>query len=234
VRQREILAAIKQNVIEGRRNKDDEGLELSLLGEPGVCELVEQALGEGTELKEILDSLSGGLAAVGEKYEAGEFFIPDMLVAAEAVGAAMELLKPRLLKARLEQKGKFVVATVKGDQHDVGKNLVAIMLAGAGFEVIDLGVDVPPDEIVAAVQREGAEFIGLSALLTTTMVFMKETIDKLEQAGLRSKVKVLIGGAPTSAEFALEIGADGYGKDAFHAVALAEELRLSKGEHSGN
>jgi len=230
----EIIEAIKENVIQGRRNKDDEGLELDLAGEPGVCELVAQALGEGIDLREVLDSLSEGLAVVGERYEAGEFFIPDMLVAAEAVGAAMELLKPHLLKGGLEYKGKFIVATVQGDQHDIGKNLVAIMLGGAGFEVIDLGADVSPDEIVAAVQREGAEFLGLSALLTTTMMFMKETIDKLEEAGLRSKVKVLIGGAPTSAEFAQEIGADGYGKDAFHAVALAEKLRLSKGEHSGN
>ena len=146
----------------------------------------------------------------------------------------MELLKPHLLKGGLEHKGKFIVATVQGDQHDIGKNVVAILLGGAGFEVIDLGVDVSPDDIVAAVQREEAEFLGLSALLTTTMMFMKETIDKLEEAGLRSKVKVLIGGAPISAEFAQEIGADGYGKDAFHAVALAEKLRLSRGERSGN
>jgi 5-methyltetrahydrofolate--homocysteine methyltransferase len=234
LRQREIIEAIKQNVIEGRRNKDDEGIELALVGEPGVCELVEQALGEGIDVKEILDTLSEGLALVGDKYEAGEFFIPDMLVAAEAVGAAMELLKPHLLQEGVENKGKFIVATVQGDQHDIGKNVVAIMLGGAGFEVIDLGADVSPDDIVAAVRREEAEFLGLSALLTTTMVFMKETIDKLQEAGLRSKVKVLIGGAPTSAEFAQEIGADGYGKDAFHAVALAEKLRIGGGEHSGN
>lgn len=225
----EIIEALKENVVQGRRNKDDEGLELGLVGQPGVYELVEQALDGGMGPREILDGLSGGMSIVGQKYETGEFFIPDMLAAAEAVEAAMELLKPHLAKAGIESKGKFVIATVKGDQHDIGKNIVAIMLGGVGFEVIDLGADVSPDRIVAAVQEEGAEFLGLSALLTTTMVSMKETIDKLNDAGLRSQVKVLIGGAPTSAEFAQEIGADGYGKDAFQAVEVAEKLRLNKG-----
>lgn len=229
MKREELIKALKENVVQGRRNKDDEGLEPGLVGQPGVYELVEQVLAEGMSPKEIMDSLSGGMSIVGQKYQTGEFFIPDMLAAAEAVEVAMELLKPHLAKAGLESKGKFVIATVQGDQHDIGKNIVAIMLGGAGFEVIDLGVDVSPDRIVRAIQEEGAEFLGLSALLTTTMVSMKETMDKLNEAGLRSQVKVLIGGAPTSAEFARDIGADGYGKDAFQAVEIAEKLRLSKG-----
>jgi 5-methyltetrahydrofolate--homocysteine methyltransferase len=150
-----------------------------------------------------------------------------MLAAAEAVNAAMEIMEPHLVKAGVEPKGKMVLATVHGDLHDIGKNIVALMLQGAGFEVIDLGSDVPAERIVASIQEENANLVGLSALLTTTMRVMKDVVDRLEEKGLRSQVKVLIGGAPTSPEFARDIGADAHGKDAFQAVEIAEEL--SKG-----
>ncbi len=224
----DIIHQIKENVIQGRRNKDDEGLDDSRRGESGVAELVSEAIRDGTDIKAILtEGLSEGMKVVGERYETGEYFIPDMLAAAEAVTTAMEIMEPHLVKAGVKPKGKMVLATVQGDLHDIGKNIVALILRGAGFEVIDLGCDVPSGRIVTSVQKEGANLVGLSALLTTTMRVMKEVVDKLEEAGLRSQVKVLIGGAPTSPEFARDIGADAHGKDAFQAVEIAEEL--SKG-----
>jgi 5-methyltetrahydrofolate--homocysteine methyltransferase len=158
------------------------------------------------------------MEVVGDRFDKEEFLIPDMLASAECVGAAMDILSPHLAQAGVESKGKFVIATVAGDLHDIGKNIVAIMLKGAGYDVIDLGNDVHNDRITETVRESKAPYLGLSALLTTTMRVMGDVIGSLEQEGLRDKVTVLIGGAPTSQEFADEIGADVYCKDAFQAI----------------
>lgn len=221
----QLIDAIKYNVIQGRRNSEDEGLEDDLAGKPGVEELVREALEKGVPLQDILlKGLSAGMQVVGEKFEHREYFIPDMLAAAEAVGVVMDILEPHLVKEGQNIKGKFILATVEKDQHDIGKNIVGIMLKGAGFKVLDLGTNVPSAEIVAAVQKEQPGFLGLSALLDTTMPFMEKTIGELEAAGLRGSVKVLVGGAPTSPEFAAKIGADAHCRDAFAAVAATEKL----------
>jgi 5-methyltetrahydrofolate--homocysteine methyltransferase len=165
---------------------------------------------------------------VGQKFEAKEYYIPDMLASAEAVGAAMEILEPHLAKSGIKTKGKIIVATVKGDLHDIGKNIVSILLRGAGYTVKDLGNDVDTQAIVAAVKEEKPQFVGLSALLTSTMMHMKGTIQSLTESGLRDKVKVIIGGAAVSEEFAQSIGADGYGIDGFDAVRLVESLNSGK------
>jgi len=222
----DIIERIKQNVIQGRMHKEDEGFDDGMVGQPAVKELVQQALDEGIDSRRIvIEGLTEAMKIVGEKFEAKKYFIPDMLASAETVGAAMDILAPHLAKFGVASKGKVLMATVKGDLHDIGKNIVTIILKGAGYEVKDLGSDVSPEQIVASVREENPDLLGLSALLTTTMVAMKETIDSLSQAGLRDKVKVIIGGAPTSPEFAAEIGADGYGADAFHAQRIVEELQ---------
>jgi 5-methyltetrahydrofolate--homocysteine methyltransferase len=204
---------------------DDDGFEEGLEGKPAVTELVEQALDDGLHAKEIvLRGLSEPMEAVGEKFEKGEYLIPDMLASAECVGAAMDILGPHLMKAGVESKGKFIMATVKDDLHDIGKNIVSIMIKGAGYEVIDLGSDIATPDIVAAVKEHQAPFLGMSALLTTTMRNMPEVIDLLEKEGLRDKVKVLIGGAPTTPAFAREIGADAHCKDAFEAIDRLKEF----------
>ena len=159
---------------------------------------------------------------VGEKYATREYFIPDMLASAEAVGAAMDMLKPLLEASNVETKGKFVIATVKGDIHDIGKNIVAILLKGAGYEVNDLGTDVATEKIVEIVREYKPDYLGLSALLTTTMVVMGEVIEALRENGLRDKVKVLIGGAAVSDEYAQEIGVDAYCVDGFHAIKVLD------------
>ncbi|MBN2025383.1 MAG: corrinoid protein [Actinobacteria bacterium] len=221
----ELLAKIEENVLQGRRDSEDEGLDEGLEGTPGVVELVQQSLEEGIEAKEILlGALSSGMDKVGEKYESGEYFLPDMLTAAEAVGAAMDILEPRLLDAGMESKGKVLLATVKGDLHDIGKNIVGLMLRGAGYEVLDLGADVDGNKILEKVRDAAPDILGLSALLTTTMLEMKEVIDALESEGLRGDVKVMVGGAPLTPQFAEKIGADAYGKDAIAAVRLADSL----------
>jgi 5-methyltetrahydrofolate--homocysteine methyltransferase len=222
----EIIQLLKENIIQGRRDENDEGLEEGMLGKPGAKELTEAAIQAGIIPGTIiLEGLTAGMNVVGEKYEAKEYFIPDMLASAEATGIAMEILEPHLAKAGVSSKGKVVVATVKGDLHDIGKNIVSLLLKGAGYEVIDLGNDIPPERIVEVVRQENPDFLGLSALLTTTMKMMGETINSLREAGLRDRVKVLVGGAAVSQDFADEIGADGYGTDGFHAVRLVEELR---------
>jgi len=165
---------------------------------------------------------------VGEKFSTKEYFIPDMLASAEAVGAAMDILKPVLEASNVETKGKFAIATVKGDIHDIGKNIVAILLKGAGYEVNDLGIDVPTERIVKFVREDKPAFLGLSALLTTTMVVMGETIEALKENGLRDKVKVLIGGAAVSDEYAREIGADAYCMDGFHAIKVLDAFQEAK------
>ncbi|OGN90452.1 MAG: hypothetical protein A2158_06390 [Chloroflexi bacterium RBG_13_46_14] len=199
----------------------DEGL----VGQPAVTELVEEALALKIDVKEIInEGLTKGMSLVGEKFEAGEYFIPDMLASAEAVGAAMEMLEPYLEGSGVKSKGKILIATVKGDLHDIGKNIVTILLRGAGFTVKDLGNDIEPEAIVAAVKEEKPEILGLSALLTSTMAHMEDTINALKDAGIRDSVKVVIGGAPVSEEYAQKIGADGYGADGFHAVLIIESL----------
>jgi 5-methyltetrahydrofolate--homocysteine methyltransferase len=221
----EILKAIASNVVQGRVEAEDEGYDEGLEGQPAVTELVNEALDKGVEPKDIvIEALTKSMEEVGEKFERDEYLIPDMLASAECVGVAMDILSPHLIKAGVKSKGKFVIATVAGDLHDIGKNIVAIMLKGAGYQVIDLGTDASADRIIAAVKENEAPFIGLSALLTTTMRVMAEVVNKLKEEGLRDKVKVLIGGAPTSSAFAEEIGADAYCKDAFHAIEVLKTM----------
>jgi len=221
----DIINLVRENVIQGRVTRDDEGIEEGMVGQPGVSELVDKALVQGVNIGDIINQgLTEGMGIVGQKFETKEYFIPDMLASAEAVGVAMEILEPHLAKSGIKPKGKIIIATVKGDLHDIGKNIVSILLRGAGYTVKDLGNDVEPQAIVDAVRKESPEFLGLSALLTSTMIHMGETIQALTENGLRDKVKVIIGGAPVSEEFAGSIGADGYGADGFQAVAVVESL----------
>jgi 5-methyltetrahydrofolate--homocysteine methyltransferase len=221
----EILQQIREMVIQGKPNAGDEGFDEGLVGRPGVVELVKSALEESVPPGDVLQAFSDGMEEVGNKYDGGEYFIPDMLASAEAVGSAMEILEPHLIKSGADLKNVFVIATVKGDIHDIGKNIVSLMLKGAGFRVRDLGNDISAELICDTVQKENASFVGLSALLTTTMQEMEVVIKELESRGLRSKVKVLVGGAPLSEAFASSIGADAYCEDAFEAIKTAEELR---------
>ncbi len=224
----DIISLIRENVIQGRVTQDDEGLDEGMVGQPGVTELVNQALAQNVSVEKIINmGLTEGMNIVGQKFEAKEYFIPDMLASAEAVGVAMEILEPHLAKSGIKSKGKIIVVTVKGDLHDIGKNIVSILLRGAGYTVKDLGNDIDPQTIVDAVKAERPQFLGLSALLTSTMVHMGEILQALTESGLRDKVKVIIGGAPVSAEFAKSIGADGYGADGFQAVAVVEVLNSS-------
>jgi len=219
----DIIALIKENVIQGRRTKDDEGLDDDIAGTPGVIELTRTALDQKIAPEDIITKgLTSGMQIVGEKFSQKEYFIPDMLASAEAVGEAMEILKPYLDAANIQTKGKFVIATVKGDIHDIGKNIVAVLLKGAGYEVEDMGIDVPTAKIVEIVRESKPQFLGLSALLTTTMLAMKEVVEALKSSGLRDKVKVLIGGAAVSDEYAKEIGADAYCIDGFDAIKVLE------------
>jgi 5-methyltetrahydrofolate--homocysteine methyltransferase len=183
------------------------------------------ALAEGVSAAELLnEAMIPAMAEVGRLFEANEYYVPEMLIAARAMKAGLAILRPELVKEKVEPKGKVALGTVKGDLHDIGKNLVAIMVEGAGFEVIDLGVDVSPQAFVKSVQEKGANVVGLSALLTTTMPSMKATIEGLEEAGVRKQVKVIIGGAPVTQKYADEIGADGYGRDAAAAANLVKKL----------
>lgn len=219
------ISLIQESVIHGRITKDDEGTDEGMVGQPGVTELVEQALASGVHIRDVISKgLSGGMNIVGQKFEAGEYFIPDMLASAEAVGAAMQILQPRLAASGIKAKGTIVVATVKDDLHDIGKNIVSMLLRGAGYIVKDLGNNIDAQVIVDAVREEKPQFLGLSALLTSTMARMADVIQMLEESGLRKQVKVIVGGAPVSEEFAQSIGADGYGADGFQAVAVVEAL----------
>jgi len=221
----DIIGLIRENVIQGRVSREDEGMEEGMVGQPAVTELTKEALAQGVKVDSIInEGLTAGMGIVGEKFEAKEYFIPDMLASAEAVGAAMEILEPHLAQSGIKSKGKVVVATVKGDLHDIGKNIVSILLRGSGYTVKDLGNDIDPQAIVDAVREEKPQVLGLSALLTSTMLQMGDTIKALEESGLRSEVKVIVGGAPVSEEFAGSIGADGYGADGFQAVAVVESL----------
>jgi 5-methyltetrahydrofolate--homocysteine methyltransferase len=217
------IALLKKNVIQGRKTKDDEGVDEDLVGTPGVLELTQLALDQDISVEKVItEGLTSGMQTVGEKFSKKEYFIPDMLASAEAVGQAMDILRPHLEKSNVSSKGKFIIATVQGDIHDIGKNIVAILLRGAGYEVIDMGIDVPTQKIVDLVKESKPDYLGLSALLTTTMLVMKDIIDALKEQGLRDKVKVLIGGAAVSDSYAREIGADAYCVDGFEAIKVLE------------
>ncbi|MFC2056925.1 B12-binding domain-containing protein [Chloroflexota bacterium] len=223
-----LIDLIRENVIQGRVTQEDEGSEEGMVGQSAVTELVEEALAKDTDVQVIInEGLTRGMNIVGEKFETGEYFIPDMLASAEAVGVAMEMLGPHLAKSGIKSKGKILIATVKGDLHDIGKNIVSILLRGAGYTVKDIGNDIEPQAIVDAVKEEKPEFLGMSALLTSTMMHMEDTIKALADSGIRDSVKVIIGGAPVSEEFAQRIGADGYGADGFQAVAVVESLNAT-------
>ena len=186
---------------------------------------VQAALDGGASPEDVLkQGMLAAMEVVGSKFKAGELYVPHVLVAARAMHAGMEILKPKLVDAGVEPAGKVLVGTVAGDLHDIGKNLVIMMLQGGGFEVVDLGIDVKKEKFAEAVKEHGAQVVGLSSLLTTTMPMMKETIEHLEAEGVRDKVKVIVGGAPVTQAFADEIGADGYSPDAAGAVDLAKSL----------
>jgi len=202
------LQQIAENLIKGKA--------------PETKRLVEQALKEGVAPGKILDEgLIAGMNVVGEKFKNNEFYVPEVLIAARAMNQAMEVLEPSLKKAGVKAVGKVAIGTVKGDLHDIGKNLVAMMLKGAGFQVVDLGIDVTPEKFVQAA-KDGCKIVALSALLTTTMPQMKNVIDALKDSGV--KVPVMIGGAPVTQSYASEIGAAGYAPDAASAVDVAKTL----------
>ena len=186
-----------------------------------VRELVQQGLDEGLEPERIIkEGLIAAMDVVGKEFGEGKIYMPEMLIAARAMKSGLEIVKPLLVGGQMQSIAKVVIGTVQGDLHDIGKNLVGMMLEGAGAEVIDLGVDVSPQKFVEATQTHQPQFLGLSALLTTTMTSMKTTIEALEEAGLKQNVKILIGGAPITQGFADEIGADGFGSNAREAVEL--------------
>ena len=186
--------------------------------------LTEQALAEGADpLRLVNECLVPAMDEVGRRFECSEYFVPELLISARAMKAALELLRPRLTAQGAKPAGRVAIGTVKGDLHDIGKNLVASLLEGGGFEVIDLGVNVSPEKFIDTVREKNANIIAMSALLTTTMPAMRATIEALRRAGVRDQVKVLVGGAPITQKYAQEIGADGYSENAVGAVALAKQ-----------
>ncbi len=206
-----MLDKIKQSVLAGEME--------------GIAELTNQALALGIGASEILDqALTPAMDIVGEEYEKGDRYVPEMLVSAETMKRAMTILKPLLLEAEVKARGKVVIGTVEGDLHDIGKDLVAMMLEGAGFEVVNLGEEVTAEEFLKGAKEHEPNIIGMSALLTTTMIHMPEVIEALKQAGLRDKIEVMIGGAPVTQAYADKIGADGYAPDAASATTLAKSL----------
>jgi 5-methyltetrahydrofolate--homocysteine methyltransferase len=197
--------------------------------EAKVLKLVQNGLDGGVAAKEILNQgLIAGMDVVGEKMENEDMFIPEVLMAAKVMSAAVGILKPLLAEEDMSAMGRVVIGTVKGDLHDIGKNLVAMMLESAGFEVYNLGVDISPDKFVSEVNEKSANMVCLSALLTTTMPMMKQTIDAVVESGLRDRVKIMVGGAPVTKDYANEIGADGYASDAGSATKLAKALLHDK------
>jgi 5-methyltetrahydrofolate--homocysteine methyltransferase len=192
---------------------------------PRTRELVQAAIAQGVPPEEIVTKwMIPAMAEVGARFDRQEYFVPEMLVSARAMKSGLALVQPLLSQQALKPLGTVVIGTVKGDLHDIGKNLVAMMLEGAGFQVVDLGVDVGADRFVDAVRNHGADIVGLSALLTTTMIEMKAILRALKEAGVRTRVKVLVGGAPVTGRFAGEIGADGYGETAAAAVKAARDV----------
>ncbi len=192
---------------------------------PSTQEATQAALDAGMGAGEILnEAMIPAMDEVGRLFEENEYYVPELLIAARAMKAGLAILRPELAASGVEPKGRVALGTVKGDLHDIGKNLVGIMIEGAGFEVVDLGVDVGPEQFVQAVSEQGAQVVGLSALLTTTMPSMQRTVESLQEAGLRDQVKVIIGGAPVTQRYADEIGADGYSRDAASAAKLVKQL----------
>ena len=207
----DILKQIAENLYEGENEK--------------VAELVQKALDSGLAVNEILqNSLIAGMDIVGKDFKEGELFVPEVLVAARAMHAGMDILRPLLAESDTSSAGKYLIGTVEGDLHDIGKNLVKMMIEGAGFETIDLGTNVPPEAFVEAVREHEPDIVGMSALLTTTMTQMKISIEALEEAGVRDSIKIMVGGAPVTASFAEQIGADAYAPDAASAVNEARQL----------
>jgi 5-methyltetrahydrofolate--homocysteine methyltransferase len=209
----QIIKEIHTNVMDGDAN--------------AIKPNIQTAIDAGVPVADILnEGMIAAMAEVGRLFEEGEYFVPEMLISARAMQAGLALLKPHLNNAEIASAGKVAIGTVKGDLHDIGKNLVAMMLEGGGFEIIDLGTDVPPEKFVEAVRNQGAQIVAMSALLTTTMPAIKNTIDALSTAGVRGQVKVMIGGAPVTQKYADQIGADGFAPDASRAVTAARELVL--------
>ncbi len=205
------ISELNQFVIDGQRDK--------------VQEAVEELLNNGSPPKKILDEgLISAMTEVGNRFEDGDLFVPEMLISARAMQAGLGILRPYLVELGIKASGKIIIGTIQGDLHDIGKNLVAMMFEGAGFEVIDLGTDVQPTQFVSAVKEHEPNLVGMSALLTTTMVNMKTTIDYLSEQGLRDEVKVIIGGAPITSDYADQIGADGFAADASRAVSVGKLL----------
>ena len=207
----ELLKSIKEALFKGDREL--------------VSRLTKQALESGMEVKRILDEgLIAGMEVIGARFKANEIFIPEVLISAKAMHAGMSILEPHFLKSGIKPAGKVVIGTVKGDLHDIGKNIVSMMLKGACFEVHDIGIDAPPQKFVQTVKQSSAQIIAMSSLLTTSMNSMRDTIKALQDSGLRDKVRIMVGGAPVTQEFADSIGADGYARDAAMAVDKAKEL----------
>jgi 5-methyltetrahydrofolate--homocysteine methyltransferase len=209
----EIIKSIYTNILEGN--------------DKTITTNVQAAIEAGISPSNILqEGMIAAMSEIGRLFEAGEYYVPEMLISARAMQTGLAVLKPHLIDADIKPTGKVAIGTVQGDLHDIGKNLVAMMLEGSGFEIIDLGVDVSPAKFVQTAQDTGVDIIALSALLTTTMPIMKTVIDSLKESGVRGKVKVIVGGAPVTENYAQSIGADGYAPDASRAVALAKSLLL--------
>lgn len=207
----EELNALAQAILEGKRND--------------AVELTQKLVDAGVTPKQVLDEgLIAGMSVAGEKFKNGEYFVPEILVAARAMKASMEILRPLLVATDVQPIGTIVIGTVRGDLHDIGKNLVAMMVEGAGFRVVDLGVDVTADRFIAASKEHNAQIVGMSALLTTTMTYIPEVIKAFDAEGLRPKVKIIVGGAPVTQEWANQIGADAYAPDAATAVDKCKDL----------
>ena len=205
------LKVIAENLIQGKA--------------PEVSQLVQKAVDEGEDVQKVLnEGLLAGMSVVGDKFKKNEFYVPEVLIAARAMKAGMQIVRPLLAAENIKGVGTVVIGTVRGDLHDIGKNLVGMMLEGAGFEVVDAGIDISPDKFIQMAEEKDADIIGLSALLTTTMPAMKEVVTSLNGSGLKGKVKVMIGGAPVTQDYADEIGADGYAPDAASAADKAKEL----------
>jgi 5-methyltetrahydrofolate--homocysteine methyltransferase len=212
------VESIYQGILEGNMESVQANVQSALKADVPAAEILQQGL-------------IAAMDEVGNLFEKGEFFVPEMLISARAMKAGLEILRPMLIDSGVEPVGKVIIGTVKGDLHDIGKNLVGMLLEGAGFEIIDLGVDVAPEAFVAAA-REGVSLIGMSALLTTTMNNMGVTIEALKTAGLRDKVKVLVGGAPVTQEYADSIGADAFASDASSAARIARQLVVLHGNQT--
>ncbi len=207
----ELLKEIAEKVEAGRQNE--------------VKALVESGIERGIAVSDILNGgLVAGMNSIGIKFRENEVFVPEVLVAARAMKAGLEIIKPILLREKVRSKGTIVMGTVLGDLHDIGKNIVCYMLQGAGYDVVDIGIDAPGEKFVQAAKESGAQIIGLSSLLTTTMVYMKDVVDALRASGLGDRVKVMVGGAPVTQSFADEIGAHGYASDAASAVDVVKRL----------